>query len=50
MKKGLRKKKNGCFRQIEKQLFIHIMDGKVIEMNKRGNWTEKYEKRKRMDK
>jgi hypothetical protein len=48
--KKVEKKKEWIFRQIEKQFFIHIMDEKVIEMNRRGNWMEKYERRKRMDK
>jgi hypothetical protein len=50
MKKRVEQKKEWIFRQIEKQLLIHSMDEKVIEMNKRGNWMEKYERRKRMDK
>jgi len=35
--KWVEKKEEWIFRQIEKQLFVHIMDENVLEMNKRGN-------------
>ncbi len=48
--KWVEKKEEWISRQIEKQLFVHIMDENVLEMNKRGNQMEKSERRKRMDK
>jgi hypothetical protein len=35
--KWVEKTEEWIFRQIEKQLFVHIMDEIFLEMNKRGN-------------
>ncbi len=48
--KWVEKTEEWIFRQIEKQLFVHIMDEIFLEMNKRGNQMEMSERRKRMDK